>query len=129
MALTQLDVCHAFRGQISMGCVENLGLATAFRHTVNGRSYLEVHHRAPGSKALQILSLKANHPDDAAQWLQDMRQKQQVIMHATSMLIQCCAACTVCFDKVTYECLATAKQKSCQGVWQLQNKANVIVIL
>lgn len=70
-----------FRGQISMACVENLGLATAFKHTVNGRSYLEVHHKAPGSKALQILSLKANHPDDAAHWLQDMRQKQQVTMH------------------------------------------------
>lgn len=64
-----------------MACVENMGLATAFKHTVNGRSYLEVHHRAPGSKALQILSLKANHPDDAAHWLQDMRQRQQVTMH------------------------------------------------
>ena len=63
-----------------MGCVENMGLATAFKHSVNGRSYLEVHHRAPGSKTLQILSLKANHPDDAAQWLQDMQQKRQVTM-------------------------------------------------
>ena len=64
-----------------MACVENLGLATAFKHTANGRSYLELHHRAPGSKALHILSLKANHPDDAALWLKDMRARQQVINH------------------------------------------------
>ena len=64
-----------------MARVENMGLATAFKDTVNGRSYLEVHHRAIGSKALQILSLKANHPDDAAQWLQDMRAMQKVTMH------------------------------------------------
>lgn len=64
-----------------MAHVENMGLATAFKHTVNGRSYLEVHHRAIGSKPLQILSLKANHPDDAAQWLQDMRGMQKVSVH------------------------------------------------
>ncbi|KAL3146727.1 hypothetical protein ABBQ38_014714 [Trebouxia sp. C0009 RCD-2024] len=70
---------HETRGQISMAHVENMGLATAFKHTVNGRSYLEVHHRAIGSKPLQILSLKANHPDDAAQWLQDMRGMQKAL--------------------------------------------------
>ena len=108
-----------------MGCVENMGLATAFKHTVNGRSYLEVHHRAPGSKTLQILSLKANHPDDAAQWLQDMRQKQQVTMHVILMLTftLCCVACTVCFGNVTHECIATPEQKKRKGVWQQQNKS------
>ena len=76
-----------------MACVENMGLATAFKHTVNGRSYLEVHHRAPGSKALQILSLKANHPDDAALWLQDMRGQQKVTMCRS--LFACISSCDV----------------------------------
>lgn len=78
-----------------MACVENTGLATAFKHTVNGRSYLEVHHRAPGSKALQILSLKANHPDDAALWLQDMRDQQQVTMHRPVFAHVLCCDITV----------------------------------
>ncbi len=53
-----------------------MGLATAFKHTVNGRSYIEVHHRVVGSQALHIMGLKANHPDDAASWLQDMQARQ-----------------------------------------------------
>ena len=69
-----------------MAQVENMGLATAFKHAVNGRSYLEVHHRPIGSKALHILSLKANHPDDAAQWLLDIRGKQQVTMHVRGLV-------------------------------------------
>ena len=66
------------RGQIHLTCIEAMGLAIAFRHTVNGRSYLEVHHRVSGSTALQILSIKANHPDDAALWLRDMQAGQKV---------------------------------------------------
>ena len=66
------------RGQIHVSCIEAMGLATAFKHAVNGRSYLEVHHRVVGSKALHILSLKANHPDDAALWLKDMQAAHKV---------------------------------------------------
>ena len=72
-----------------MAHVENMGLATAFKHTVNGRSYLEVHHKAIGSKGLQMLSLKANHPEDAAQWLQDMRGRRQVNLHMSMRLAAC----------------------------------------
>ena len=67
------------RGQIHLTCVEAMGLATAFKHTVNGRSYLEVHHKVVGSKVPHVLSLKANHPDDAASWLRDMQLGQQVV--------------------------------------------------
>ena len=102
-----------------MGCVENMGLATAFKHSVNGRSYLEVHHRAPGSKALQILSLKANHPDDAAQWLQDMRQKQQVTLRMiVNVVLPAKCALTMSHmsvwqlqTDVRRWCVATAEQK------------------
>lgn len=66
------------RGQIHLTRIESMGLATAFKHTVNGRSYLEVHHRVVGSKVPHVLSLKANHPDDAASWLQDMQSGQKV---------------------------------------------------
>ena len=59
-----------------------MGLATAFKHTVNGRSYLEVHHRLVGSKMPHVLSLKANHPDDAASWLRDMQLGQKVVCGA-----------------------------------------------
>ena len=55
-----------------------MGLATAYKHTVNGRSHLEFYHRVAGSKLLQILSIKANHPDDAALWLRDMQAGQKV---------------------------------------------------
>ena len=61
-----------------MSSIEAMGLATAYKHTVNGRSHLEVHHRVAGSKLLQILSIKANHPDDAALWLRDMQAGQKV---------------------------------------------------
>ena len=59
-----------------------MGLSTAFKHTVNGRSYLEVHHRLVGSKVPHVLSLKANHPDDAASWLRDMQLGQKVVCGA-----------------------------------------------
>ncbi|KAL0043348.1 hypothetical protein WJX79_002420 [Trebouxia sp. C0005] len=70
---------HESRGQIHLTRIESMGLATAFKHTVNGRSYLEVHHRVVGSKVPHVLSLKANHPDDAASWLQDMQSGQKVL--------------------------------------------------
>ena len=63
-----------------MADVKDMGLATAYKHIANGRSYMEVHYSVPGSKSLQILSLKAN-PDDAAQWLKDMKSQQQVGSH------------------------------------------------
>ena len=70
------------RGQIHLTWIEAMGLATAFKHTVNGRSYLEVHHRVVGSKVPHVLSLKANHPDDAASWLRDMQLGQKVVCGA-----------------------------------------------
>ena len=75
------------RGQIHLTWIEAMGLATAFKHTVNGRSYLEVHHRVVGSKVPHVLSLKANHPDDAASWLRDMQLGQKVVCGAQ------CAKC------------------------------------
>lgn len=95
-----------------MGCVENMGLATAFKNTVNGRSYFEVHHKAPGSKTLHILSLKANHPDDAAQWLQDMQQKQQVTIF------------TIANAGLPAQCAFTVSHMS---VWQLQSRSHAKV--
>lgn len=70
---------HESRGQIHLTCIAAMGLSTAFKHTVNGRSYLEVHHRLVGSKVPHVLSLKANHPDDAASWLRDMQSGQKVL--------------------------------------------------
>ncbi|KAL0041023.1 hypothetical protein WJX77_002502 [Trebouxia sp. C0004] len=70
---------HESRGQIHVTCIEAMGLATAFKNTVNGRSHLEVHHRVVGSKVSHILSLKANHPDDAASWLRDMQLGRKVL--------------------------------------------------
>ena len=69
------------RGQIHLTSIEAMGLATAFKNTVNGRSYLELHHAVLGSKSPHILSLKANHPDDAASWLRDMQMGRKVPSH------------------------------------------------
>ena len=101
-----------------MGCVENMGLATAFKNTVNGRSYFEVHHRAPGSKIMHILSLKANHPDDAAQWLQDMRQQQQVTMRRIVNVVLP-AQCALIMSHIYVSVWQPAEQKSCKSVWPL----------
>lgn len=90
------------RGQIHLTCIEAMGLATAFKHTVNGRSYLEVHHRVLGSKVLHILSLKANHPDDAASWLRDMQLGQKVcganVESGAELMAMCLvgSACCAC---------------------------------
>ena len=74
------DMLLGCRGHVHLSCIEAMGLASAFKHSVNGRSYLEVHHRVSGSKTLQILSLKANDPDDAALWLRDMQAGQKVTL-------------------------------------------------
>ncbi len=87
------------RGQIHLTCIEAMGLATAFKHTVNGRSYLEVHHKVVGSKVPHVLSLKANHPDDAASWLRDMQLRQKVVCGP-----QCGRASCVCSSAFGRDC-------------------------
>lgn len=56
-----------------MSNVQAMGLSMAFRNATNARSYMEVLHRTPFSTRVQVLSLKANHPDDAKLWLRDMQ--------------------------------------------------------
>ncbi len=81
-----------------------MGLATAFKHTVNGRSYLEVHHRVVGSKVPHVLSLKANHPDDAASWLRDMQLGRKVVCGVQCGRASC--SCSSAFAQDGMLCLS-----------------------